>query len=156
MQHRIDCEKCNKSFFDDYDRVHCSLTKCNPEYSDMLEIKHDLICSFNAKYDENKSILIIMNIPYVTLDLNNCEYPQDVYFEILEWLTRNASQGTWYWDEQKNIEIRKAITYGINNFLNTNFSTSDMEYIYSKIGNARNHELTKKFVNSKFNLKSLL
>lgn len=156
MQHRIDCEKCNMAFFDDYDKLHCCLAKCNPEYSDMLELKIDLVRSFNATYDDNKNILIITNTPYITLNLDDCEYPQDVDFEILEWLTRRASQGTWYWNEQKNIEIRNILIHGINNFLNTNFSASDMEYIYSKIGNARNHELTKKFVNSKFNLKSLL
>ena len=43
----------------------------------------------------------------------------------------------------------------INNYLNTNFTKEKMELIYTKLGNAINHNLTIKFVESGYDTKIL-
>ena len=41
---------------------------------------------------------------------------------------------------------------GYNNYLGTNFTQDDMYWIYDKLGNAVNHELTLKFIHSNYDL----
>ena len=44
---------------------------------------------------------------------------------------------------------------GINDFLETDFTESDMEEIYRHLGNAINHEKTMRFIESGYDFKVL-
>ena len=49
-------------------------------------------------------------------------------------------------------EWREKLLEGYNKYLGTQFTQTDMYWIYDKLGNAANHELTLKFIESGYNL----
>jgi len=69
----------------------------------------------------------------------------ELKLKVLEWLSRAAFK-------EGNETTRKWYLDGINRFLETNFNSEDMELIYVKLGNAVNRELTKKFVDSNYDM----
>lgn len=70
---------------------------------------------------------------------------EELKLKVLEWLSRPAHK-------EGNDTVRKWYLDGINNFLGTNFTNEDIELIYCKLGNAINRELTKKFVESNYDM----
>ena len=73
---------------------------------------------------------------------------EELKLKVLEWLSRAAHK-------EGNDTVRKWYLDGINKFLGTNFTNEDIELIYCKLGNAINRELTKRFVESNYNLEVL-
>lgn len=82
----------------------------------------------------------------------NCESEEDVRCKVLEWLSRSASKGMPYKQEWRNKRFRKNMLDGINMFLKTNFSSEDIETIYTFLGNACNHEMTLAFIRSGYDM----
>lgn len=82
----------------------------------------------------------------------NCKTKEDVICKLLEWCSRPMAKGQPYASEKRNDEWRESLIYGLNNYLGTNFTQDDMYWIYDKLGNRVNHELTLKFINSAFDL----
>ena len=78
--------------------------------------------------------------------LKGCRNRNDVIAKILEWLSRNAYKASPYSAESANKLYRRRIAKGINAFLDTDFTQEDYEVIYSRLGNAVNHKLTKDFI----------
>lgn len=70
---------------------------------------------------------------------------EELKLKVLEWLSRSAHK-------EGNDAVRKWYLDGINKFLGTDFTHQDMELIYCNLGNAINRELTKKFVESNYNM----
>lgn len=87
--------------------------------------------------------------------LENCESEQDVKCKILEWLSRAACKTEPFYSAKKNKKFQKFMLNGINRFLETNFTTDDMGLIYTKLGNACDHEKTVKFVESRYDMRVL-
>ena len=151
---RIDCEKCLHSYFDD-DKLRCRLKKCQPEYSDMVELKELLIESFPNSFinEHNEFIAHKQSNEYFRLD--DCEYPEDIECKVLEWLSRAAYKSQWYSTHCRNEKFRRFMRNGINDFLDTDFSEEEFGIIYEKLGNAINHDLTMKFVQSGYDFSLL-
>lgn len=147
---RIDCEKCIHSCFEDGDKLRCRLKKCQPEYEDMQEVKSALLASFPGSFinEKNEFIAHLPSNQYFSLD--GCEYPEDIDCKVLEWFSRSASKGAWYSTRWRNEKFRKFMRDGINNYLDTNFSEEQLLKIYTHLGNAVNHELTKKFIENNY------
>lgn len=69
----------------------------------------------------------------------------ELKLKVLEWLSRSAHK-------EGNDAVRKWYLDGINKFLGTYFTNEDMELIYCNLGNAINRELTKKFIESNYDM----
>lgn len=152
---RIDCEKCLNSEFYGTDRIRCRLKKCQPEYADMKEVVEALLKAFPGSFINHNKEFIAHEKSNTYFILKDCEYPEDVECKILEWLSRSAYKGMPYNQEWRNERFRKLILRGINEFLETDFSTKEIEKIYTYLGNAVNHEKTIQFIHSNYDFSVL-
>lgn len=89
------------------------------------------------------------NVYFTAID---CETKEDVICKLLEWCSRPLAKGVPYSALKRNIEWRKTLIRRYNNYLETNFTLDDMYWIYDKLGNAVNHELTLKFIHSGYDM----
>lgn len=87
--------------------------------------------------------------------LDECNNEFDVKCKVLEWLSRGAFKTCPFNSNIKNEKFHNFMLNGINNFLGTDFTESDIEEIYTYIGNRCNHEKTVKFVNSSYDMSIL-
>jgi len=85
-----------------------------------------------------------------------CATKQDIVCKLLEWCSRPIAKGQPYQSEKRNKEWRESLLIGYNEYLQTNFTQEDMYWVYDRLGNAVNHELTLKFIDSGFDLSLLL
>lgn len=149
---RIECEKCCHSEFDDEDRLRCRLKKCQPEYEDMKEAVHALLNAFPGSFvnKRNEFIAHLKSNQYFLLE--DCEYPEEIDYKVLEWLSRAACKGQPYSQEWRNRKYRKTMLDGINNYMDTNFTEDEMMEIYTYLGNACNHKKTIRFIESGYDM----
>lgn len=84
--------------------------------------------------------------------LRDCKTELDVKCKVLEWLSRAAFKTEPYSRRDENDEFHKFMRGGIIEFLGAHFSESDMETIYTYLGNACNHEKTVAFVMSRYDM----
>ena len=82
----------------------------------------------------------------------NCKTKEDVICKLLEWCSRPMAKGEPYRSDERNIEWRNSLICGLNKYLGTNFTQDDMYWIYDKLGNGVDHELTVKFIESGYDL----
>lgn len=87
--------------------------------------------------------------------LRDCKTELDLKCKVLEWLSRAAYKTEPYHRRDKNDEFHKFMRGGIIEFLGANFSESDMETIYTYLGNACNHKKTVRFVESGYDMSVL-
>jgi len=80
--------------------------------------------------------------------LENISDESEVKCKILEWLSREAAKSI-------SRESQKYHLIGINSFLGTDFSKSDMEKIYSQLGNNCNRQKCEKFIKCNFDMSVL-
>lgn len=152
---RIDCEKCIHSFFEENDKLRCSCKDCTPDYPDMKEAREALIAAFPGScVNENREFIAHAQANEY-FSLKDCNYPEDIDCKVLEWFSRSASKGAWYSTRWRNEKFRKFMRDGINNYLDTNFSEEQLLKIYTHLGNAVNHELTKKFIENNYDFSVL-
>ena len=83
------------------------------------------------------------------------ETKEQIIFKLLEWGSKPVAKGCPYSSEKSNREWRRSLLLGYNNYLKTNFTESDILIVYEKLGNAINHELTVKFIESNFDMEIL-
>ena len=86
--------------------------------------------------------------------INGCETKKDVQAKVLEWWSREACKAM-HGSEKTSAIVQDYILRGINEYLNTNFTRDEMSEIYSRLGNSIKHELTMRFIDSKFNMEIL-
>ena len=87
--------------------------------------------------------------------IRTCETVFDVKCKVLEWLSRAAHKTSPFPSERKNRKFQDFILSGINGYLETTFTREDMDLIYTYLGNACNHALTVRFVQSGYNMEIL-
>lgn len=151
---RIDCEKCLNSHFEG-EKIRCRLKKCQPDYEDMREARKALLeCFPNSFVNDNGEFIADLRTNSYFI-LHNCETPLDIECKVLEWLSRPASKGIPYSQEWRNRKFRNSMRKAINSFLDTGFSESEMETIYTYLGNACNHEKTIAFIESGYDFSVL-
>ena len=96
--------------------------------------------------------LIISDRGNVYFTAKGCKDKTDIICKLLEWCSRPIAKGTPYASAKRNQEWREKLLEGYNKYLGTQFTQTDMYWIYDKLGNAANHELTLKFIESGYNL----
>lgn len=87
--------------------------------------------------------------------LEDCKNELDVKAKVLEWFSRGAYKTEPYDTDFENIEFHEFMLYGINEFLDTEFTEEDMKEIYTYLGNAVHHERTIKFIESGYDMSVL-
>lgn len=80
--------------------------------------------------------------------LNDIESEFDVKCKLLEWCSRDATKAMPYQSNKRNKKYQNRVRAKINIYLRTNFTREQMEVIYCELGNAINHKLTIKFIES--------
>ena len=99
----------------------------------------------------NEDEIIVSHKLNAWFRLEDIETELDFKCKCLEWLSFHVADNHWYGKDKE----RKKIEATINYILGTNFSHRDYQYIYCKLGNRVNHELTIKFVESNYDMKLL-
>ena len=84
--------------------------------------------------------------------LDNCESREDAICKVLEYLSREAYKSQHYNVDWRNREVHEYHLKGINAFLGTDFTSKDIEVIYTYLGNGVNREKTLAFICSGYNL----
>lgn len=87
--------------------------------------------------------------------LEDCENEFDVKCKVLELLSRGAYKTCPFNSNIKNERFHNFMLNGINDFLRTNFTESDIEEIYTYLGNRCNHDKTVRFIESNYNMSIL-
>lgn len=151
---RMDFEHCVNGYYEG-DKLRCRLKKCQPDYEDMQEVRQALCEAFPRGFISEKNEFIAEERSNQYFLLSDCEYPEDIYCKVVEWLSRAASKGAPFNQEWRNRKFRKYMLDGINSILDTNFSEEEILEIYIHLGNACNHKKARKFVESDFDIKVL-
>lgn len=87
--------------------------------------------------------------------LEDCDNEFDVKCKVLEWLSRGAYKTCPFNSNLKNDRFHNFMLDGINAFLGTDFTESDIEEIYTYLGNRCNHEKTVRFIESNYDISIL-
>ena len=122
---------------------------------DVQEALKALLAAFpNSFINENEEFIAHQSANEY-FKFSDCVYPEDVDCKVLEYFSRSAAKGEWRSASWRNRKFRAFMQEGINHYLETDFSEEDFLKIYSALGNGINHELTKRFVESGFDLRLL-
>lgn len=85
-------------------------------------------------------------------NLKDCETEFDVKCKVLEWLSRGAFKTCPFNRNVANEKFHNFMLNGINDYLCTDFTESDIEVIYQHLGNRVRHCLTVEFVKSGYDM----
>lgn len=133
-------------------------TRTEEEREDALELaasKFYLLNAFPESFINDREEFIAHKQSNTYICIRDCQTPFDIECKVLEWFSRPASKGMPYSQEWRNIDFREFMLSGINSFLETDFTHSDMEEIYQCLGNAINHEKTMRLVKSGYDFNIL-
>lgn len=122
---------------------------------DKFEMSLKLMQSFPGSFFIPNGEFIAHKKSNTYLVFANCETLKDLQCKILEWFSRAAYKTEPYYTDKSNDKFHRFMLDGVNDFLGTAFTFDDMELIYTYLGNACNHALTVKFVDSGYNMEVL-
>ena len=122
---------------------------------ELNECKLALLQVFPESFINERDEFIAHKRSNTYLCLGDCKKPIDIECKVLEWFSRPASKGMPYSQEWRNRKFRRLMLDGINDFLETDFTESDMEEIYQYLGNSINHEKTVRFIESGYDFEVL-
>ena len=108
-------------------------------------------CFPDSFINSNGELIISVkgNVYFIATD---CNTKEDIACKLLEWCSRPMAKGQPYAREKRNSEWRDSLIYGLNLYLGTSFTQEDMYLIYEKLGNRVNHDLTLRFIESRYDL----
>ena len=110
----------------------------------------DLLCRkhFRNSFINNTNEYIIWPKHNIYFRLEDVQSMLDLKCKVLNWCSRYCIKGI---PERDQARMRNFV----NEFLQTNFDYDDFEVIYTKLGNAINTDLTKKFIENNYDLNLL-
>lgn len=118
----------------------------------MIDEIFNVMNCFPNSYINRCGEVIISDKCNVYFNAKNCENETDIICKLLEWCSRPIAKGQPYCHEKRNWEWRESLLVSLNEYLGTQFSQEDMYWIYVKLGNEVDHELTLKFIESGYDL----
>lgn len=104
--------------------------------------------SYITKFGE----VVLSNKGNVYFTALHCKDKTAIICKLLEWCSRPIAKGEPYARKDSNEKWRRTLLDGYNKYLGTEFTQEDMYWIYDKLGNAVDHELTIKFIESRYDL----
>lgn len=107
--------------------------------------------SYITKFGE----VVLSNKWNVYFTALHCKDKTDIICKLLEWCSRPIAKGEPYARKDSNEKWRRMLLDGYNKYLGTEFTQEDMYWIYDKLGNSVDHELTIKFIESGYDLELL-
>ncbi len=118
----------------------------------MIDEVFNVMAYFPKSYINRCGELILSERGNVYFTTGNCEYKTDIICKLLEWCSRPVAKGQAYASTKRNKEWREELLRGFNEYLGTQFTLEDMYWIYDKLGNAVDHDLTLNFIESGYDL----
>lgn len=115
---------------------------------DSKEIRQRMVAAFPRFFVNHNFEAIIYPPRNSYFILAGVETEKELIAKMLEWLSREASKSVSRQSQKYHLD-------GINTFLATNFSASDMDLIYTYLGNRCNHQRTLRFIESGYDLATL-
>ena len=115
------------------------------------EVLRLLKCFPNSFVNTNGDFIVSLKTQSYFI-LSNCNSLLELRCKVLNYLSRDAIKAIPYKREINNEKYRDSILKGINTFLGTSFSTEEMTRIYTKLGGGIKKELTKRFIESNYDL----
>ena len=115
------------------------------------EIFNVMKCFPNSFINSNAEVILSAK-GNVYFDSKVCYDKKDVACMLLEWCSRSIAKGVAYSSTKRNREWQEDLLNGLNRYLGTKFSLEDVYYIYQELGNGVNHNLTKEFIESNYNM----
>lgn len=108
-------------------------------------------CFPDSFINSNGELIISVkgNVYFIATD---CTTKEDIICKLLEWCSRPLAKGEPFNSDKRNIEWRNSLICGLNEYLGTDFTQEDMYLIYEKLGNRVNHDLTLRFIESRYDL----
>ena len=108
-------------------------------------------CFPDSFINSNGELIISVkgNVYFIATD---CNTKEDIVCKLLEWCSRPMAKGQPYASEKRNSEWRDSLICRLNEYLGTDFTQEDMYLIYEKLGNRINHDLTLRFIESRYDL----
>lgn len=122
---------------------------------DKYEMACKLMRSFPESFINYRGEFIAHKKSNTYLIFSNCETLKDLQCKVLEWFSRAAYKTEPDYTDKSNNKFHRFMLDGVNDFLGTTFTFDDMELIYTYLGNAVNHSLTLKFVESGYDMEVL-
>lgn len=118
----------------------------------MLESVQKAMKWLNGSFiNHNNEIILIPKFNVYTL-LDDVNTDDDFKVKLCEWFSRDCCCALRYSQNKRLERYWEENTEAFNYICGTDFSVSQMEYIYTYLGNGIKHELAKKFVKSGFDL----
>lgn len=121
---------------------------------DKFEIGKQLMRSFPNSFINYQGEFIAHRDANQYFILDNCKDELEVKCKVLAWFSRGAHK-TAPFGARKNKEFHKFMLDGINRFLGTDFTESDMDLIYTYLGNDINRKLCVQFIESGYDMNIL-
>ena len=121
----------------------------------MIDDVFNVMECFPNSYITRCGELILSDKGNVYFTAKNCKTQKDIICKLLEWCSRPLAKGEPYSQEKRNKEWRESLLSGYNEYLGTKFTQEDMYWIYDKLGNEVDHELTIKFIDGVYDMKLL-
>ena len=109
-----------------------------------------LMWEFPSSYINGANELILVPKFNIHFRLEDVETINDLHKKVIAWLSRSCAKFNCYSQEWRNAKFEKEFRASINDFLETDFTNIQWDYIYCELGNNANPELLNKFVESKF------
>lgn len=118
----------------------------------MTDEVFNLMKNFTGSYINRFGEVIISDKGNVYFNAKNCNSKMDFACKLLEFCSRSIHKGVAYAQKKRNHEWQEKMLNGLNEYLGTQFTLEDMCLIYDELGNAVNHDLTLKFIESGYDL----
>lgn len=114
-----------------------------------------LMCIFAESFINHNAELILVPKTNTYFRLDNINNEVDYKRKLLEYCSRIAYCGAPYAAEWRNKKFRADALNKINQFLATNFTDTDIELIYTELGNGINSPLAERFIKGGYDMEIL-
>ena len=133
---------------------HISIAEAIKILHEKEKIKQTLLQSFPHSFFNPENEFIVHKYSNLYISLEDCLTRINIQCKVLEWLSGPTCKGEPYQQKWRNQKFREYLMSGINEFLNTEFTKSDIEKINTTLGNAIDHQRTVRFVESGFDFEA--
>lgn len=118
----------------------------------MVDEVFNLMRYFPNSFINRNGEVILSEKGNVYFNAMDCTDKSDITCKLFEWCSRPIAKGIVYSSEKRNKIWQEGLLNNLNEYLGTQFSLEDMYYIYQELGNGVNHNLTKEFIESNYNM----